>query len=287
MGSDLPNEQRSSTVHDQEIYSLTPLGERQLRGAMTTAFPAEVELLVRVDGILTVGQIKAGMTPVAPSNFDATFSRLITMGLLHVRRDDPFATQFITMPSTKALTWAAAEADAASASLQKTGYFVCIAHQRPLRALAQNKTPSALIVEDEPHLARFLQHYLRFEGFHVRIAGTRAEVVAELRKFPVPDLVLLDVMLPDVDGFDILLRMRQHLAFKDVPVIMLTGKATREAVIKGLAGGANGYVTKPFEADTLLEAVRSVTGLPGDAPPVPPSHRLWAKHHPASAWQSP
>ena len=87
------------------------------------------------------------------------------------------------------------------------------------------------------------------------------EVIAEFRKSPVPDLILLDVMLPDTDGFDILLRLRQHPALQNVPVIMLTGKATREAVIKGLAGGADGYITKPFEADALMRAVRTVIGL--------------------------
>ncbi|MDP3757650.1 response regulator transcription factor, partial [Polaromonas sp.] len=116
----------------------------------------------------------------------------------------------------------------------------------------------------EPMLAKFIQTYLSFEGFQVRLAGNRAEVVAEFRKQPVPDLILLDVMLPDADGFDILLRLRQHPALKNVPVIMLTGKATRESVIKGLASGADGYVTKPFEADALMRAVRTVVGLPED-----------------------
>ena len=262
-------------MHDKEVYSLTPLGEHQLRGAMTTALPAEVELLVRVDGILTLGQIKAGMKPFPPDDFDATFSRLIDRGLLRVRIDDPFADQLTIKPSKNALTLATAEADAGTASLQKAGYFVRIARKRPLRVLTEEEGLSALIVEDEPHLAKFLQHYLTFEGFDARIAGARAEIVAELRKLPVPDLVLLDVMLPDADGFDILLRMRQHPALKNVPVIMMTGKATREAVIKGLAGGADGYVTKPFEADALLEAVRTVTGLPDDPPAFPPSTDPW------------
>lgn len=254
-------------MHNKKVYSLTPLGEQQLRGAMTTASPAEVELLVRVDGILTIGQIKAGMKPLPPDNFDATISRLIDQGLLHIRTNDPFADQFTIKPSRMALTQATAEADAGTASLQKAGYFVRIARKRLPRVLAAGKVLSALVVDDEPHLAKFLQHYLTFEGFDVRIAGARAEIVAELRKLPVPDLVLLDVMLPDADGFDILLRMRQHPALKDVPVIMLTGKATREAVIKGLAGGADGYITKPFEVDALLEAVRTVTGLSGDPSP--------------------
>lgn len=262
-------------MHDKEVYSLTPLGEYQLRGSMTTASPAEVELLVRVDGILTIGQIQAGMKPFAPDNFDATFSRLVDKGLLHIRMDDPFADQFTIKPSKKALTRASAQADAGTASLQKAGYFVRIARKRPLRVLGEGEELSALIVEDEPYLAKFLQHYLTFEGFDVRIAGARAEIVTELRTLPVPDLVLLDVMLPDADGFDILLRMRQHPALKNVPVIMLTGKATREAVIKGLAGGADGYVTKPFEADALLKAVRTVAGLSDDPPAIPPSTDPW------------
>jgi two-component system OmpR family response regulator len=73
--------------------------------------------------------------------------------------------------------------------------------------------------------------------------------------------VLLDVRLPDANGFDILLRMKQHPALKSIPVIMLTGEATRESVMRGLAGGADGYVTKPFELAILLNAVRSVLGL--------------------------
>jgi DNA-binding response OmpR family regulator len=69
-------------------------------------------------------------------------------------------------------------------------------------------------------------------------------------------------VLPDADGFDILLKMRQHPVLKKVPVIMLTAKATRESVLKGLAGGADGYITKPFEADALITAVNAVMGRP-------------------------
>ena len=250
-------------MHDKEIYSLTPRGEQQLRSAATDVSPAELDLLVRVDGVLTVGQIKAGMKP-APADFDAVFSRLLDKELLQVRVDDPFADQFSFQPSLQTLNRVSAEADAGAASLKKAGYFVRIARRRAAAAPAAGQM-SAVIVEDEPHLARFLQQYLAFEGFAVRIAGTREQVIAELRKQPLPDLVLLDVMLPDADGFDILYKMRQHPVLKDVPVIMLTGKATREAVIKGLAGGADGYVTKPFEADVLIEAVRTVLGLEGDA----------------------
>jgi len=156
-----------------------------------------------------------------------------------------------------------AEADSGAASLKKAGYYVRIGRPRgPARQSQPGEMLSAIVVEDEPMLAKFIQSYLSFEGFQVRLASNRAEVVAEFRKQPAPDLILLDVMLPDADGFDILLRLRQHPVLKNVPVIMLTGKATREAVLKGLAGGADGYVTKPFEAEALMLVVRTVLGLP-------------------------
>ena len=66
---------------------------------------------------------------------------------------------------------------------------------------------------------------------------------------------------PDIDGFDVLARVRQHDAMKDVRIIMMTAKATREAVLKGLERGADGYVTKPFEVDVLLKAVKTVAGV--------------------------
>ena len=71
--------------------------------------------------------------------------------------------------------------------------------------------------------------------------------------------------LPDANGFDILAKFRLHPVLKSMPVIMLTAEASREAVLKGLRGGANGYVTKPFEADMLINAVKTVLGLSAPA----------------------
>lgn len=119
---------------------------------------------------------------------------------------------------------------------------------------------SAVVVADEPMLAKSIQNYLPFKSFQVRLTGKRAEVIAEFRKTPFPDLVLLDVMPAYADGFDILLKLRHHPTLKNAPVIMLTGKTTCEAVIKGLAGGADGYITKPFEANALMRAVRQSSG---------------------------
>lgn len=250
-------------LQDSEAYALTPRGEKELRGGLTTLSSAQIELLVRIDGVLTFAQIKAAMPEIPIEDFKSTFNKLLDLGLLSVAEADPFAEQFQFQLNKMALSRAEAEADSGAASLRKAGYYVSIARQRgPARRLAPGEARTAIVVEDEPMLAKFIQSYLSFEGFVVRVAGNRAEIVAEIRKPPIPDLILLDVMLPDADGFDILLRLRQHPALKNVPVIMLTGKATREAVIKGLAGGADGYITKPFEIDALMHAVRTVVGMP-------------------------
>jgi DNA-binding response OmpR family regulator len=72
---------------------------------------------------------------------------------------------------------------------------------------------------------------------------------------------LLDVTLPDADGFDILRKIRQHTTLRAVPFIMVTGNATREGVLKGLAAGADGYITKRFDPDNLVATIRAVLGL--------------------------
>jgi two-component system OmpR family response regulator len=248
-------------VHSNDIYAVTSKGQQELRSAATTISPAEVDLLVRLDGILSIAQIRQSVGDVAGAALESTMSLLHAKGLVEPVPPDPFAGSLQFHLSPSALTDAGAEADFCAATLKKSNYYVRIARKRETpRQRAPGERLSVIIVDDEEHLAKFLHHYLTFEGFDVRIAGSRAEVVAEFRKPPIPDLVLLDVMLPDADGFDILLRIRSHPQLKDVPVIMLTAKATREAVLKGLASGADGYVTKPVETESLLQAVRTVLG---------------------------
>ena len=250
-------------MQDPIRYTLTHKGQKELRDNATTLSATQIELLVRIDGTLTFAQLRAGMPAISAATFSASFKELLDQRLVAVAEVDPFAAQFQIPVNKLALSGAQAEADSGALSLKRSGYYVGIARKRgTARTLAPGEVLTAIVVEDDPMLAKFIQSYLSFEGFEVRLAGNRAEVVAEFRKSPAPNVILLDVMLPDADGFDILLRLRQHPALKNVPVIMLTGKATRESVIKGLAGGADGYITKPFEADALMRAVRTVTGLP-------------------------
>ena len=263
---------KQALVTDEEVYALTRQGEAELRGAKTRLPSSALDLLVRIDGRSTVAAIRSAMSGAAPQGVASTFEWLVQTGLIETARttDDgtidfgsPSGIAAPLVPSASAVSSATREAGAGVASLQQQGYFVRIARRPAARPqLPTDHKPVVVVVEDEPHLAKFLKHFLALEGFEARLAANRSEIVEAVRQPPRPDLVLLDVMLPDADGFDVLMKMRAHPALADVPIIMLTAKTTREAVIKGLAGGADGYITKPFQTDVLIKAIRTVFGMP-------------------------
>ena len=244
-----------------EIFAHSPAGAAELRQGQTDLSLAEIELLVRLDGMTTVRSVRADMAHVPDAAFAAAFRSLRDARLLMPVRPDALAHAPQADVLRKALGDTRSHAERQWQSLRAAGFSVGFARRRAGAARIPGRALTAIVVEDEPALARFMHCYLALEGIEVRLAANRAEVVAELRRLPVPDLILLDVKLPDADGFDILSKLRAHAVFKDVPVIMLTGDATRASVIRGMAGGADGYMTKPFEAETLTAAVRSVLGL--------------------------
>jgi CheY-like chemotaxis protein len=265
-------DRKQAVVGDNNVYGVTRKGEAELRGSKTALPSSALELLVRVDGRSTVAAVAAGMGGASREDIGATFDWLLQSGLIApvskhaddmIDFDAPSGFAAPLVPSPSAVSNATREAGAGVTSLQQQGYFVRIARRPAARPqLPVDRKPLVIVVEDEPQLAKFLKHFLVLEGFEVRTAGTRAEIVDAVRQPPRPDLVLLDVMLPDADGFDVLMKMRGHAALAEVPIIMLTAKTTREAVIKGLASGADGYITKPFQTDVLIKAIRTVFGMP-------------------------
>jgi CheY-like chemotaxis protein len=118
-----------------------------------------------------------------------------------------------------------------------------------------------LMIEDNAPFITALKMLLKLEGYEPHVAGSRDEIVTALRSTPSPDVILLDVNLADTNGFEILARIRQHPALRAIPVIMLTAQTSRNDVLRALAHGANGYITKPFEHDALTKSLKSVLGL--------------------------
>jgi len=112
-----------------------------------------------------------------------------------------------------------------------------------------------LVVDDEPNIVELLSASLRFAGFEVETAGDGAEALKLARTFR-PDLVVLDVMMPDVDGFAVVRRMREN--GQRIPVLFLTARDATEDKVTGLTLGGDDYVTKPFSLEELVARIRAV-----------------------------
>lgn len=115
-------------------------------------------------------------------------------------------------------------------------------------------TRDVLIVDDEPNIVLSLQFLMKKAGFNVRVARDGEEALAEVARAR-PDIVLLDVMMPKRDGFDVCQTIRANPDWRDVRIIMLTAKGREIEREKGLALGADDYITKPFSTRDVLAQV--------------------------------
>jgi two-component system, OmpR family, response regulator len=121
-----------------------------------------------------------------------------------------------------------------------------------------------LVVDDEPNIVDVVSMALRFQGFSVESAGTGAEAISAVGAFH-PHLIVLDVMLPDMEGFEVARRLgAQHAR---VPIIYLTARDATEDKVRGLSLGGDDYVTKPFSLEELVARIRSILRRSGLAEP--------------------
>ncbi|MFN8167834.1 MAG: response regulator transcription factor [Candidatus Nanopelagicales bacterium] len=120
-----------------------------------------------------------------------------------------------------------------------------------------------LVVDDEPYIADLLATGLRFVGFEVRTAGAGMEALTAVREWR-PDALVLDVMLPDLDGFEVTRRLRSE--GRATPVLFLTARDATEDKVSGLTIGGDDYVTKPFSLEEVIARVRAVLRRQSAAP---------------------
>src|SRR3954469_4932494 len=119
-----------------------------------------------------------------------------------------------------------------------------------------------LVVDDEPNIVDVISMALRFQEFEVESAGNGADAIAAVNSFK-PELIVLDVMLPDMEGFDVARRIGAQQA--RVPIIYLTARDATEDKIRGLSMGGDDYVTKPFSLEELVARIRSILRRTGAA----------------------
>lgn len=264
--------QERIAIRDIDVFAVTDKGDEELKSASTDLSREELELMVQLDGKSSVAQIGARSASF-PLDIVRMAAQVLAQGgyikpaTMEQELNIDFSYFFSGRPgdpsAIEVSEQARGEAESGTAALKLDGYYVSIARKSATRIVPANgSTYCVLVVEDDPELQRALKLMLTMEKFLPRVASNRVEILEALRRSaPLPDLALLDVHLPDTNGFDVLASMRAHPQLKSIPVIMLTGMAQREDVMRGLAGGADGYITKPFDRDVLLTGIKAVLGL--------------------------
>lgn len=260
-----------TTIDGNRIYRLTEAGARA-RGA-PTGVPAHYRRILRViDGDTHVDVIRGWLRQFSNARLGEWIGELVANGMLSaaddsVEHDLDFTTQFpalkpheteLTDTELMRIDAATIEADTA---LKAHGAYLSEERLKN-RPKLDKRLPdvNVLVVEDDPDQAALAERRLGLAGYQVSVASTHEAFVAALQLRGAPDVVFLDVELPDGDGFDILVYIRKHPRLSLLPVIMLTAKTEAEDIRRGLRLGADGYIPKPYSKSLLSNALREVLG---------------------------
>jgi len=132
-------------------------------------------------------------------------------------------------------------------------------HQATSRQSYQEKQPlqKVLVIDDEENIIEFVKLGLRYEGFQVESASEGEQGITLAQRIN-PELIILDVMMPGIDGIEVCQRLRENPTTRDIPILMLTAKDAVQDRIFGLDAGADDYLTKPFDFDELLARMRAI-----------------------------
>ena len=252
------------------VYAPTEKGKAELKSGSTKLSTVALELMVMFDGKSPMSVIVKRVPGAQPGEIGETVEALLRERLVDIVRpgkamEEDFGSFFEVpieaMPEGVSAKFKE-EAEKGLSALDRAGYYIGVAQQAAAKKPPNNGSKYAvLLIEDNMPFITAVKMLLRLDGYEARVASNRDEIVAALRGAALPDVILLDVNLPGTDGFSVLARIRQHPALRMIPVIMLTAQASRGDVLRGLSGGANGYITKPFEHEALMKSVRAVLGI--------------------------
>ncbi len=250
------------------IYCRTAAGDRALHSA-DRALPSDYRRVLQIVGSGAHPDVIRGFLRHVPDDLLADWiAELQELGLVgSASADGEHAPDFTYPPKPLRLDGGekaddtlrtVKEVGAAKAALDRAGAYLFQDRLKNRPALARKANAiTVLIVEDDPDQAALANLRASAAGYTVRVASNFKELIEAVRG-PLPDLLLLDVNLPDGDGFDILGRIRRHRKLALLPVVMLTARTDPEDVRRGLDFGADGYITKPYSKKILTETIRSV-----------------------------
>ena len=242
-------------------YRLTAAGRAAWEG-QDSAVPADYRRILWMMDVQGEGGVADALAKLYPGEMlDEWLSELEELGFIEriPAGEEGYAPR--GADSTQALDQAhiSEAAKIAGATLARSGAYIALdrLRRRPVQAKQRGDTV-ILIVEDDPDQLALADLRVSMAGYKVRIAGSVNGFLQALVDDGAPDLLLLDIMLPDGDGYDVLSKMRRHQALGSLPIVLLTARNEPADIGRGLALGADGYITKPYTKNILADVVERV-----------------------------
>jgi CheY-like chemotaxis protein len=246
--------------HSERSYRLTQAGEEAWEGE-DVAIPSDYRRLLWLIAFHGHAGVIQGLLPhYARDVLDDWLSELAELGLIELVPESELGEITPHPDNTVAVgKIELRQAESVGEALARTGAY--LATDRVRKRQGPQKPPAdtaILIVEDDPDQLALADLRVSMAGYKVRVASSvHAFLQAMLDDGP-PDLLLLDVDLPDGDGFEVLAKMRRHQSLNSLPIVLLTAKNEAADIGKGLVLGADGYVTKPYTKNILADVIRRV-----------------------------
>lgn len=255
---------------DKISYCTTPKGTAEVAAKPGSLKPGLKGLLAAVGSQATADTLKAKFPRAG--DISAALNQLAADGYIEPLRatagkpkanTDDLANFFNERPKEPTLQQLKqAEGTLSGARRLKAGYQISILNRpgKPLAPRSGGNKHVVLLIDGHQAEALAAARSLMQGGFDVRGAGNKAEIVVALGKTP-PDLIIMDVDLPDAVGLDVLGKLHEHPQFKNTPIVVVTARAERDDIVAALAYGASGYLNKPVKPDILLRHAKDALGL--------------------------
>jgi CheY-like chemotaxis protein len=257
-------------------YAKTATGKAEV-AAKPGKLPTGLKTLLGLIENSTVAELQGKLPQVPLDKLNAALDRLFVDGYIEIAAaaaaaapatpdaDLDFA-QFINRPVKEPTIQQIQKAEATLSGIRpskKAGYYVHIVNRSAKRIAphAGGDKYTVLVIDADQANVLVIARALLLAKFETRAAARQDEIVDQLNKQPPADVIAMDMVLPDVIGLELLGRLRDHPIYKSAPIIVMTAKAEHGDVVAALAYGANGYMTKPFKPEALVDSVQAVLGL--------------------------
>jgi len=251
---------------DDLTYVRTPSGDNEIAAQFSLLRDDQKEVLQLVEPKASFAQLRSKVPQLAEAVLRQMLEELASMGYIEPLTADMDAkacfAQPVSQPTIQLKQQAERQTLSGMPALKEAGYYVNILSRPANRILPSSGDTYHVFIIDADEINTLVSvRMLLLNGFNTQVAVNRDEIVAGLNRKPRPDVIAMDVVLPDIIGLDLLGRLREHPRFKSVPIIVMTAKANHDDVVAALSYGASCYMTKPFKPEALLDSINAVLGI--------------------------